>query len=106
MHRNSPPTPLSDRSGSEAQPLFSRDACMVIAPEVENLVCDGVRRQLVAMGRTEPAAGLADRELIERHVSRVIVTPRALKVCFNPASEASAQVDDQTLDNTAACHPL
>jgi site-specific DNA recombinase len=36
----------------------------------------------------------------------VIVTPRALEICFNPASEASAQVDDQTLDNPAAGNPL
>jgi hypothetical protein len=50
----------------------------VPAPEVESLVCDGVRKQLVAMGRTEPAAALADRELIERHVSRVIALRRIL----------------------------
>jgi site-specific DNA recombinase len=78
----------------------------VPAPEVESLVCDGVRKQLAAMDRTEPAAALADRELIERHVWRVIVTPRALEVCFNPASDASAQVDDPTPDNPAAGSPL
>jgi site-specific DNA recombinase len=78
----------------------------VPAPEVESLLCDGVRRQLAAMGRTELANSLTDRKLIERHVARVIVTPRALEVCFNPASEASAQVDDATLDNPAACNPL
>jgi site-specific DNA recombinase len=77
----------------------------VPAPEVESLVCDGVRRQLAAMGRPELANSLTDRELIERHVSRVIVTPRALEICFNPASEASAQVDAPTLDNPAACNP-
>jgi site-specific DNA recombinase len=36
----------------------------------------------------------------------VIVTPRALEICFNPASEASAQVDAPTLDNPAAGNPL
>jgi site-specific DNA recombinase len=35
----------------------------------------------------------------------VIVTPQALEICFNPASEASAQVDAPTLDNPAACNP-
>jgi site-specific DNA recombinase len=70
----------------------------VPAPEIENLVCDGVRRQLAAMVRTEPAAALADRELIERHVSRVIVTPQALKVSFNPASGAAPQVGASALD--------
>jgi site-specific DNA recombinase len=44
----------------------------VPAPEVESLVCDGIRRQLAAMGRTEPANSLPDRELIERHAARVI----------------------------------
>jgi site-specific DNA recombinase len=75
----------------------------VPAPEVESLVCDGIRKQLVEMGRTEPAAALAD---LERHVSRVIVTPRALEVCFNPASEASAQANDLPLDHPAACNSL
>src|ERR1700756_5098035 len=64
----------------------------VPAPEIESLVCDGVRRQLAAMGRPEPANSLMDRELIERHVERVIVTPQALEVCLNPASGAAPQV--------------
>jgi site-specific DNA recombinase len=72
------------------------------APEIESLVWDGVRRQLTAMGRPELANSLTDRELIERLVARVIVTPQALKVCLNPASEASRHVDDPTLDNPAA----
>src|SRR5246127_4291417 len=74
----------------------------VPAPEVESLVCDGVRRQLAAVGRTELANSFPDRELIERLVARVIVLPQALKVCFNPASGA---VDDPTLDNPAASNP-
>jgi site-specific DNA recombinase len=78
----------------------------VPAPEVESVVCDGVRRQLAAVGRAEPANSLTDRESIERHVERVIVTPQALEVFLNPASEASAQVDDPTLDCQAAGNPL
>jgi site-specific DNA recombinase len=35
----------------------------------------------------------------------VIVTPQALKVCLNPASEASRHVDDPTLDCQAASNP-
>jgi site-specific DNA recombinase len=31
------------------------------APEVESLVCDGVRRQLASMGRSEPTISLPDR---------------------------------------------
>jgi site-specific DNA recombinase len=78
----------------------------VPAPEIESLICDGVRRQLAAMGKTEPSSSLTDRELIERHVARVIIKPEALKVCLNPASEASAQVDEAALDNPAAGNPL
>src|ERR1700758_3257662 len=78
----------------------------VPAPEVESLVCDGVRRELAATGRAEPANSLMDRELIERHVARVIVTPQALEVFLNPASAASAQVDDPPLDYPAACNSL
>ena len=74
----------------------------VPAPEIESLVYDGVRRQLAATGRSEFANSLTDRELIERYVARVIVTPRALDVCLNPASEPSAQVDDPALDSPAA----
>jgi hypothetical protein len=33
----------------------------------------------------------------------VIAMPQALEVCFNPASEASAQIDDPTLDDS--CNP-
>src|SRR5262245_24238400 len=42
----------------------------VPAPEVESLVCDGIRKELAAMGRMDPAAAFADRELIERYVAR------------------------------------
>src|SRR5207249_2902347 len=78
----------------------------VPAPEVESLICDGVRRQLAAVGRTELANSFTARELIERHVARVIIRPEALEVCLNPASEAAAQVDDPTLNNPAACNRL
>jgi hypothetical protein len=78
----------------------------VLAPEVENLVCDGVRRQVAAMDRTDSATALADRELIERNVARVIIKPEALEVCLHPASEVSAQTNDPPPDNPAACNTL
>jgi hypothetical protein len=56
----------------------------VPAPEIETLVRDGVRRHLAVMGDGEPATATADRDLIERHVARVIVKPQALKVCHIP----------------------
>jgi site-specific DNA recombinase len=75
----------------------------VPAPEIEGLVCAGVRKHLEAVEEAEPAAALPDRELIEHHVAQVIVTPQALEVCFNPANEASAQIDAPTLDDS--CNP-
>ena len=58
----------------------------VPAPETEKLVCDGVCRHLTAMG-TEPSTNLADRELIERHVARVVVKPQTLDIGLIPGEE-------------------
>jgi site-specific DNA recombinase len=76
----------------------------VPAPETENLVCDGVRRHLAAVGKDPPAA-LADRELIERHVARVIVTPQGLEIRLNPVGEESAQAQDLSEPDPAPCRP-
>jgi site-specific DNA recombinase len=53
----------------------------------------------------EVATTLAEGELIERHVARVIVKPQALEVCLVPTCETSAQAEDHGLDNLASCHP-
>jgi hypothetical protein len=66
----------------------------VPAPEIETLVCDSVRRHLAAMDAAEPQTALADRELVQRHVARVIVKPQALDVWLIPTCEASAQAED------------
>ena len=71
----------------------------VPAPETEKLVCDGVRRHLAA-GK-EPPAVLADRELIERHVARVVVKPQTLDIGLIPTSEASAQSENPSLTDSA-----
>jgi hypothetical protein len=77
----------------------------VPAPETENLVCDGVRRHLAAMGKEAPAI-LADCELIERHVARVVVKPQALDICLIPTSAASAQAENPSLtDSAPGLHP-
>src|ERR1700731_5380516 len=68
-------------------------------PEIETLVCDGVRRHLAAMDAAEPQTALADRELVQRHVARVIVKPQALDVWLIPTCEASAQAEDPGLDD-------
>jgi site-specific DNA recombinase len=57
------------------------------------------------MDAAEPQTVLADRDLIERHVARVIVKPQALEVCLIPNCEASAQAEDPSLDDMAPCHP-
>src|SRR2546430_776012 len=56
------------------------------------------------MGEPKPPAALADRELIERHVARVIVKPQALEVCLVP-SEASAKTEGPGLHAPALCRP-
>ena len=73
----------------------------VPAPEIETLVCEGIRRHLAAMGDGEPAPATADRDLIERHVARVIVKPQALEVCLIPTCKA----ENHGLDDLAPCHP-
>ena len=69
----------------------------VPAPEIETLVCEGIRRHLAAMGEAELPTALADRDLIEHHVARVIVKPQALEVCLIPTSDAPAQTEDPGL---------
>src|SRR5882672_4825981 len=49
----------------------------VPAPEIEQLVLDGIR---VHLKTTELSGAAADRDLIERHVDRVIVRPQAMEV--------------------------
>jgi site-specific DNA recombinase len=65
-------------------------------------MCDGVRRHLGSMAEAGPPTALADRDLIERHVARVIVTPQALEVRLNPAGE---QAEDPSASEQAPCRP-
>jgi hypothetical protein len=58
------------------------------------------------MGEAEPPTTTADRDLIEHHVARVIVKPQALDVCLIPASEASAQTEEPSLQDPAPRRPL
>jgi DNA invertase Pin-like site-specific DNA recombinase len=78
----------------------------VPAPEIETLVCDSVRRHLAAMDAAEPQTVLADRDLIEHHVARVIVKPQALEVCLIPACEVLAQAEDPSFQDPAPRRPL
>jgi site-specific DNA recombinase len=78
----------------------------VPAPEIETLVCEGIRGHLAAMDAAEPQTVLADRDLIEHHVSRVIVKPQALEVCLIPACEVLAQAEDPSFQDPAPRGPL
>src|SRR5437763_12137329 len=73
----------------------------VPAPEVENLVLDGVRNHLAAAGAPQHSTGLDDRELIEQYVEKVIVTPRVLEVRL-AVTEAAAETDRA---GTSGCAP-
>jgi site-specific DNA recombinase len=70
----------------------------VPAPETEKLVCDGVRRHLAGIGK-EPPTILTDRELIERHVARVVVKSQTLDIGLIPTSEA--QTENPSLTDSA-----
>jgi site-specific DNA recombinase len=78
----------------------------VPAPEIESLVCGGVRKLLAATGGVEQPTDVADRELIERHVARVIVTPRALEVRLVSAREASSPTENPGINDSAPCRAL
>jgi hypothetical protein len=68
-------------------------------------MCDGVRRHLGSRAEGGPPTALADRDLIERHVARVMVTPQALEVRLNTAGEESAQAEDPNVLDPAPCRP-
>jgi hypothetical protein len=56
------------------------------APEIEALVLEGIRKHLAATAETPTA--VADRDLIERHVERIIVKPQAVEVRLLPSGAA------------------
>ena len=87
-------------------PEVAGSIARVPAPEIETSCAMGSAGTLQLMGDGEPATATADRDLIERHVARVIVKPQALDVCLIPASEASAQTEDPSLQDPAPRRPL
>jgi hypothetical protein len=50
-------------------------------------VLDGVRKHLALLG--EESTSIADRDLIERYLERVIAKPQALELCLLPPREVS-----------------
>jgi hypothetical protein len=73
----------------------------VPAPEIEQLVLDGIRAHLRSM--EHPVDG-ADRDMIERHVDRVIVKPQCVEVRLTPSGAKSSQPhgDEPTESGAAA----
>jgi site-specific DNA recombinase len=61
------------------------------APEVETLVLDGLRRHLAATAGAGPSISMADRDLIERHVERIMVKPHAIQVWLVASNNELAQ---------------
>jgi site-specific DNA recombinase len=59
----------------------------VPAPEIEQLVLDGIRAHLETMGIPSE---VADRDLIEPHVDRAIVKPQAVEVRLISANSAGS----------------
>jgi site-specific DNA recombinase len=66
----------------------------VPAAEVETLVLDGVRTHLASAGEAGHPTAMAERDLIEQHVERVIIKPQALEVRLVATTEASAQTEE------------
>jgi len=70
----------------------------VPASEIETLVLDGVRKRLASIDKVEYPHTVADRDLIERYVERVIVTPQSLEVHLVSTRDASVQTEEPFID--------
>jgi DNA invertase Pin-like site-specific DNA recombinase len=65
----------------------------VPAPEIEALVIEALRRHLQASGTAPSAIHDDARELIERHVERVMLAPQHIKVQLRQDGEAPVAID-------------
>jgi site-specific DNA recombinase len=65
----------------------------VPAPEIEILVLEGVRGHLAAAAEAEPPSAIADRDLIERHVERIVVKPKEIEVQLLPHNDKGTPTD-------------
>jgi len=71
----------------------------VPAAEIETLVLDGISKHDASIGETQHPTAMADRDLIERHVDRVIVKPEALEVRLVRPAEASTQTEEPSAND-------
>jgi site-specific DNA recombinase len=70
----------------------------VPASEIETLVLDGVRKHLASIDKVEHQPTVADRDLIERHVERVIIKPESLDVHLVSTRDATVQTEECFID--------
>src|SRR5262249_61711598 len=73
----------------------------VPAPEIEARVLDGVRKHRAAT--TEQPTTIADRDLVERYVERVIIRPQAVEVRL--ASSESSESGHAHEDSVQSATP-
>src|SRR5207249_1569037 len=66
------------------------------------LVLDGVRKHCASIGEAEHPTAIADRDLIERHVERVIVKREALEIHLILASNASTPTEELGINHPAS----
>jgi hypothetical protein len=74
----------------------------VPASEIETLVLDGVRKRLASIDKVEHPPTVADRDLIERHVERVIIKSESLEVHLVSTRGASVQTEERFIDEPQA----
>jgi hypothetical protein len=70
----------------------------VPASEIEILVLDGIRKHLASIDKVEHPRTIADQDLIECHVERVIIKPQSLEVHLVSTRGASVRTEERYID--------
>jgi site-specific DNA recombinase len=86
------------------QNKFAGSIGRVPAPEIEALVIAALRDRLDKSDSTEWSPDRV-RELMERHVERVALTPRHIELHWRPGSEAPDAIDAASVADNAPAHP-
>jgi site-specific DNA recombinase len=73
----------------------------ISAPDIENVIVQAVRSHLAKPTADERQGPTANRELIERHVERIIVRPQAIEITL--VGEAGLRLDEH--DQVIAAQP-
>src|SRR5215211_5506491 len=81
----------------------------VPAPEIEALVLDAVSKHRASLGDAKHPTTINDRDLIERHVDRIVVKPEAIEVRLllpNKKRVATDGYNQSREDGERIDHPL